>query len=415
MVHVQAILFASLVVSLLSAFLAMLGKQWLNRYESTDMRGSAAERSHNRQRKLDGIVAWYFNHVIESLSLMLQAALLLLGCALSRYLWDVSISVTLVVVGLTSFGVVSYLFIVVTGAFFKDCPYQTPGSRILHHLGSKIWNIIHPTATPVPWHRTSLPYPQVRPRAPSSLLRRTYQLARNAGSLLYGTYVAFRQRLRRRTATHLRCISWTLQTSLDKTIHLEALKYLAATELIGLDPALVADCFDVFVGCLSFNDNEAVVVQGLEELARVSAGCFMRTFQCLRAMDPTSSVLADLRRRFHTVFLHRYYAGLPFFYAMHALVAEGNLFNTLVNYWQPSSQEYISLVQHMTEAARVGYQQTRYRKVPRWILRLALDSLFLDPPSPTSVVADCLTIIAIDLECDVPNGFTTLDGRCVSI
>ena len=80
MVHVQAILFASLGSSLLSAFLAMLGKQWLNRYDSSDMRGSAVERGQNRQRKLDGMIAWYFDYVMESLPLMLQGA---------RYFWAV--------------------------------------------------------------------------------------------------------------------------------------------------------------------------------------------------------------------------------------------------------------------------------------------------------------------------------------
>jgi hypothetical protein len=55
-VQVQAILFAGLAISLLSAFLAMLGEQWLNRYQSTDMRGSAIERSHDRQQKLGGII-----------------------------------------------------------------------------------------------------------------------------------------------------------------------------------------------------------------------------------------------------------------------------------------------------------------------------------------------------------------------
>jgi len=68
----------------------MLGKQWLNRYASVDMRGSAIERSQDRQRKLDGIVAWHFEHVLESLPLMLQVALLLLGCALFRYLWEIN-------------------------------------------------------------------------------------------------------------------------------------------------------------------------------------------------------------------------------------------------------------------------------------------------------------------------------------
>jgi len=63
-VQVQAILFASLAMSLLSAFIAMLGKQWL---KSVDMRGSAIERSQNRQRKLNGVVTWYFDHVMQSL------------------------------------------------------------------------------------------------------------------------------------------------------------------------------------------------------------------------------------------------------------------------------------------------------------------------------------------------------------
>jgi len=104
-VHVQAMLLASLAASLLSAFLAMLGKQWLNRYVSTDMRGTAIERSQNRQRKLDGVVTWYFDHVMDALPLMLQVALLLLGCALSRYLWGIDITVASVVLSVTLLGI----------------------------------------------------------------------------------------------------------------------------------------------------------------------------------------------------------------------------------------------------------------------------------------------------------------------
>lgn len=59
----KIILFASLAVSLLSAFLAMLVKQWLNRYASTGMRGSAVEHSKNQQRKVDGIVVCYLERV----------------------------------------------------------------------------------------------------------------------------------------------------------------------------------------------------------------------------------------------------------------------------------------------------------------------------------------------------------------
>ena len=133
-IQVQAILFASLCASLFPAFLAMLGKQWLNRYASADLRGSIIDRCRNRQYKLDGIASWYFENVIELLPEMLQAALLLFGCALSRYLWETNTTIASVVLDATSFGLFLFLFIVVAGAVFPSCPYQTPGARLLRRL-----------------------------------------------------------------------------------------------------------------------------------------------------------------------------------------------------------------------------------------------------------------------------------------
>ena len=115
-VHVQAILLSSLCLSLLSAFLAMVSKQWLNRCTPVKMRGIIIERSQYRQRKLDDIVNWYFDHVVRSLPLMLQAALLLFGYALSRYLWEINTTIALVTFCATSFGALFCLFIVIAGA-----------------------------------------------------------------------------------------------------------------------------------------------------------------------------------------------------------------------------------------------------------------------------------------------------------
>ena len=140
-VEVQAILFASLAVSLFSAFLAMLGKQWLTRYASVDIRGSAIERSQNRQRKFDGIVNWHFDRVMGSLPLMLQVALLLLGCALSRYLLEIDKTVASVVLGATSFGVLFYLSIVIAGAASVSCPYHTPGADVLRYIPDTLLRI----------------------------------------------------------------------------------------------------------------------------------------------------------------------------------------------------------------------------------------------------------------------------------
>ena len=138
-VKVQAILYATLAISLSSALLAMLGKQWLSLYASAGMRGSIIERCHNRQRKLNGMVNWRFENVMEVPPLMLQFALLLLGCAMSLYLSETQYAaISLTVLCLTSICFILYLLIVVAGVGSESCPYQTPASRAIRSLASAV-------------------------------------------------------------------------------------------------------------------------------------------------------------------------------------------------------------------------------------------------------------------------------------
>ena len=460
MVHVQAILFASLAASLFSAFLAMLGKRWLNRYESTEVRGSAIERSRNRQRKLDGITAWYFDSVMESLSLMLQVALLLLGCALSRYLWGIDTAVALVVLGITSLGVILFLFIVIAGATTESCPYQTPGSQLLRSLGRIFWNTLVVVTSTIgkafaetirtigaranyyhPWWskgnivRFSQDLVSELPRAfaadahclwrailqgLTAIPTRTYRLLR-VHNRLRGISPTPEQRSTWQTAIlNLRCISWTLQTSLDPTVRASAMIHLMSVlELADLDFTLVMDCFNIFVGCVRVNNQRVVVTPGLDQLATLSAGCFSRIFHRLSTMDSTSSVLVDLRRRYHKVLPFRPdFTGIRSPYALtmtHAVVTGDWDYCSIVwNDDRPSDLEHIMIAQVIAEVAQAGYQETRGRGVHRMILWFAMNSLSLDPPPSASVVADCLKIIAADLCCDLPN-VTILGRRCICL
>jgi hypothetical protein len=127
------LLYASLLMSLLAAFVAMLGKQWLNRY-LRHTGGSMIERCGDRQRKFDGLEKWPFRLCMESLPIMLQVALLLLACGLSRYIWSVNTSVGRVVVSFTIIGVLFYLVIVIAGTLSHECPFQTPASMGLRGL-----------------------------------------------------------------------------------------------------------------------------------------------------------------------------------------------------------------------------------------------------------------------------------------
>ena len=469
MVDVQTILFASLALSLLSAFLAMLGKQWLNRYDSADMRGSAIDRCQNRQRKLDGIVTWSFDPVMESLPLMLQVALLLLGCALSRYLWDTSITVASIVLGITSFGALFYAFIIVAGTAFDNCPYQTPASRILRYLGPNLhssipsvdWSAVNRSAVRNAirgsvttrfideamqdvlrgWSRGDilailvilaflvLGVPlaftidvsllgrgavQALLALSVGVLRLTQRAWRRLCNQLQDMCSSLKRRLTLQTTPpELRCILWTLQTSLDKPVHLSTLKRLATMpDLTGLDPSLTVDCFNILVGCLGFSNGKVVVIQGLEQLATVSAKCFLHTFRHLTTVDPASSVLATVRRRYNRMFpFGTDFRGLSFYCTIieiHALVSkDGNPRNFEWDYYKPPGRELTPFARDMAEVAQVEHQDG---DVPRWILLFAFRCLSLVPPPPASVTEDCLTIIATNLGCRLSD-FIFLDEK----
>ena len=127
------LLYASLLMSLLAAFIAMLGKQWLNRY-LRHTGGSMVERCGDRQRKFNGLERWPFRLFIESLPIILQIALFFLTCGLSRYMWSVNTSVARVVISFTIIGILFYIGIVVAGTSSYSCPFQTPASMTLQYL-----------------------------------------------------------------------------------------------------------------------------------------------------------------------------------------------------------------------------------------------------------------------------------------
>ena len=128
-VQVQSIMFASLASALLAAFLAMLGKQWLNLH----VEGSLIDRSRHRELRMRGMITWRFKIIMECLPFVMQLSLFLLGYALAQYLWSLSRTVAAVIAAFTSFGVLFYLFIVFASTVWKTCPFQTPVSIVFRH------------------------------------------------------------------------------------------------------------------------------------------------------------------------------------------------------------------------------------------------------------------------------------------
>jgi len=457
-IQVQCILYASLATSLLSAFLAMLGKQWLNRYASVDMRGSAIERSQNRQRKLDGIVAWYFDHVLESLPLMLQGALLLLGCALCQYLWEIDTTVASVVLGVTSFGLLFYLFVVVAGVTTDSCPYQTPGVNVIHHIPGLLrsayalfversvihsvsvtcWNYITRGGAGIIFTKRTTGRVIVDTLFfPLSLLiafaidvfhlgRATFWIlaisARRVRNRLFATSpvpdLAFDYQT---IKLDFRCISWMLRTSLDKTINVSTLNFLGTIlQTSTLDSsttsALVVDSFNILSSWFVSGDGVATVsTRGSEQLAGISAMCFLRAFSRLSNTEPTSAVIRDTRQRYKRLLPPPKQWGLSpvDFQGLPCPIIMSTIHNLLVldqqerqnivwRRYNPSTDELVPFSHALAQAAQSEYHRGGNNpEVPDWLVRFAFRFLSQDPLPPTLVVRDCLTIIATDLGCNV--------------
>ena len=146
-VTITCLMYVSLLISLLAAFVTMLGKQWLNRY-LRNSGGSMIERCGDRQSKCDGLEKWPLHFFVESLPMMLQVALLLLACGLCRHMWSINASVARTLITFTGLGVTFYIGVMIAGTLLYACPFQTPASTTLRGPWKKIrdWiisSIIH--------------------------------------------------------------------------------------------------------------------------------------------------------------------------------------------------------------------------------------------------------------------------------
>jgi hypothetical protein len=184
--------------------------------------------------------------------------------------------------------------------------------------------------------------------------------------------------------------------------------------LPNFDPSLVAGCFSSFISCVKVTDGTVIVIQGLEKLATLSAVCLLYTFSYLSVMGLSPGVLVDLCQQYARIFSPDIkFNGLPFhhiFSAIHFTLHQGwrsqdqgerRAGHQQVQWrdYKLSSWEGITFIHALTKLAQSEYQ--RRRKVPCWILRFVLHTLSIDPLPSTLVVVNCLSIIAISLDCDI--------------
>jgi len=211
-----------------------------------------------------------------------------------------------------------------------------------------------------------------------------------------------------------------LQSSPNNAACQIALEFLARVVVLDdFDPTLVTECFNVLSSFVSVIDSTVAVAQESEELAALSATCFLYTYSHLSVMDPMSGVLEDVHQHYNMVFpLGVDFKGLPFYYTLGTI---HELFNSDQRHqqharieWQdykPPSSGCAVFTCSLTKLALSEYQ--RRKKVPCWILHFVLHSMSLDPSPSTPDIVECLSIIAIGMGCNISRTRTILDNRYV--
>jgi len=190
-------------------------------------------------------------------------------------------------------------------------------------------------------------------------------------------------------------------------------QFLALWDRIHLaDHAPAAIYLDVLLSYTDVDGDRVTARPGSERVAAVASICLLRV---LSSVGPTSNVFEDTRRRYFGVIPRMANFEGPLCHAItatHALLVSSQERRPFgwINY-KPCAQEYASFTNTLVQ---VAYNRGQHGKVPRWVLRFALHSIPQDPP--ISVVADFLSIIAIDLGCVVPSAKSAVsDERCVQL
>lgn len=128
----QALAYMSLALSLLAAFGAVMGKQWLNFYKVRRYGvGSLEEQCKQRHDKFQGLETWWFEGMLQTFSDLLKASLFLFGVSLAGWMWTLQRTISILIISMTAFGFTSYGVAILLSVICPNCPFQTRLSLII--------------------------------------------------------------------------------------------------------------------------------------------------------------------------------------------------------------------------------------------------------------------------------------------
>ncbi|TFK88769.1 hypothetical protein K466DRAFT_488296 [Polyporus arcularius HHB13444] len=122
--RVNAYWFSSLVISLATALITILAKQWVN-YLLAGLSPVPSIGARHRQYRIDGMHKWKLPTVISILPIFLHISLLLFFAGLVEFVWDLNMVVGTITAALVATTSVVYFAANIVAYIYPECPYKT--------------------------------------------------------------------------------------------------------------------------------------------------------------------------------------------------------------------------------------------------------------------------------------------------
>jgi len=127
---IQSLAYASLGTSLLAAFGAVLGKQWLAHYKSTRFgRGTQEERGKLRHKRFLGLKQWQLEPMLDILPVLLQLSLGLFAISLTANIWILQQTLGCILIAVSLMGFLFYTVTLVIAIGSENTPFESIVSR----------------------------------------------------------------------------------------------------------------------------------------------------------------------------------------------------------------------------------------------------------------------------------------------
>ncbi|KAK0471510.1 hypothetical protein IW261DRAFT_1511761 [Armillaria novae-zelandiae] len=129
---VNSIWVVSLTLSLVTAFIAVVVKQWLHQYSTAVPNSSPRDRARIRQSRHAAFGTWQVPMIIGLLPVLMHASLALFLAGFITSLFSMDMAIAYVVAILSGAVYVAYGICLILPFIYYDCPYKTPLTFLLY-------------------------------------------------------------------------------------------------------------------------------------------------------------------------------------------------------------------------------------------------------------------------------------------